>query len=49
MLPFTVTRLVTIEEMSIAPNAHDAKLDLGRELTDSNLSHDPARLAQNKP
>ena len=37
LLPFTVTKPVTIQEMSIAPNAHDTKVDSGMELTNSNL------------
>ncbi len=37
MLPFTVTRAATKQEISIALDAHDANLAVRRELTKSNL------------
>src|SRR5712664_81751 len=37
LLPFTVTRPVTVQEMSIAFDARDTKLDSWRELTNGNL------------
>ncbi len=37
MLPFTVTKPGTKQEISIALDAHDTKLDSGRELTNGNL------------
>jgi len=38
LLPFTVTRRVTIQEISIAPDARDTKVGVGRELTNGNPS-----------
>jgi hypothetical protein len=38
MLPFTVTRPVTIQEISIILDPRDTKLDSGRELTNGNPS-----------
>jgi hypothetical protein len=38
LLPFTVTRPVTIQEISIALESRDTKVGVGRELTNFNLS-----------
>jgi hypothetical protein len=56
MLPFTVTRPATRQEISIALDARDAKLAVGWELTNGNsysvLPHPvpfQGRPSQNKP
>jgi len=49
LLPFTVTRPVTSQEMSVAHGARDTENDFARELTKSNLIFRPAPPGEKSP